>query len=62
MPPEAAWQLAAFVVFRAFDIAKPPPIRAFGRRWHGGLGVMFDDLLAAAYTLVVLALVRRMLP
>ena len=59
VPREPAWQLAAFVLFRAFDIAKPPPIRAFERRWHGGLGVMFDDLLAAGYTLVVLALFKR---
>lgn len=62
VPREAAWQLAAFLVFRAFDIAKPPPIRALERRLHGGLGVMFDDLLAAAYTLVVLALFKRVLP
>jgi phosphatidylglycerophosphatase A len=61
VPREAAWQTAAFVLFRAFDIAKPPPIRAFERRWKGGFGVMFDDLLAAAYTLVVLALARRIL-
>lgn len=61
VPAEPRWQAAAFVLFRAFDIAKPPPIRSFERRWHGGLGVMFDDLLAAAYTLVVLALVKRLL-
>ena len=60
VPPEAAWQAAAFVVFRAFDIAKPPPIRSCERRWHGGFGVMLDDVLAAGYTLVVLAVVRRL--
>lgn len=59
VPRGLAWQAAAFVLFRAFDIAKPPPIRTFERRWHGGLGVMFDDLLAAAYTLVVLAAFQR---
>lgn len=61
VPREPAWQAAAFALFRAFDIVKPPPIRAFERRWHGGFGVMFDDVLAAAYTLVVLALVKRVL-
>lgn len=61
LPAEPAWQAAAFVAFRAFDIAKPPPIRSFERRWQGGFGVMFDDLLAAAYTLVVLAALRRFL-
>jgi phosphatidylglycerophosphatase A len=59
VPRELAWQAAAFVVFRAFDIAKPPPIRHFERRYGGGFGVMFDDLLAAGYTLLVLAAARR---
>src|SRR6266511_1165699 len=43
----------AFVLFRAFDILKPPPIRQLERRLSGGLGVMADDIGAAAYTLVV---------
>jgi len=49
------------VLFRAFDIAKPPPIGAVERRFKGGFGVMFDDLLAAGYTLFVLALAKRIL-
>ena len=61
VPPSLAWQAAAFVLFRAFDIAKPPPIRACERRWHGGFGVMFDDVLAAGYALLVLALAKRVL-
>ena len=61
VPDEPRWQAAAFVLFRVFDIAKPPPIRSFERRWHGGLGVMFDDLLAAAYALIALAIVKRLL-
>jgi TRAP-type mannitol/chloroaromatic compound transport system permease small subunit len=44
--------LVAFVLFRFFDILKPPPIRWFERRYHGGFGVMLDDLLAAGYTLL----------
>jgi phosphatidylglycerophosphatase A len=59
LPRELAWQAAAFVLFRAFDIVKPPPIAALERRFHGGFGVMFDDLLAAGYTLLVLALLKR---
>jgi phosphatidylglycerophosphatase A len=47
------------VLFRAFDILKPPPIRSSERRFRGGFGVMFDDLLAAAYTLLCLAVVKR---
>lgn len=60
VPRELAWQAAAFVAFRLFDIAKPPPIRALERRLHGGLGVMADDVLAAGYALVVLAAFKRL--
>jgi phosphatidylglycerophosphatase A len=59
LPRDLAWQAAGFVLFRFFDILKPPPIRWFERRFHGGFGVMFDDLLAAGYTLLVLAFVKR---
>jgi phosphatidylglycerophosphatase A len=60
LPRDLAWQAAGLVLFRGFDIAKPWPIRWFERRYQGGFGVMFDDLLAAGYTLIVLALVRRL--
>ena len=60
VPREAAWQAGAFVLFRFFDIVKPAPIRHFERRYHGGFGVMFDDLLAAGYTLLVLSLAKRL--
>jgi len=60
-PRALGWQAAAFLLFRFFDIAKPPPIRALERRYHGGFGVMFDDLLAAGYTLLVLAAAKRLL-
>jgi phosphatidylglycerophosphatase A len=59
LPRELGWQVAGFLVFRAFDIGKPPPIRWIERRYHGGFGVMFDDLVAAGYTLLALALVQR---
>jgi phosphatidylglycerophosphatase A len=62
VPRELAWQAAAFVAFRLFDILKPPPIRYFEKRYSGGFGVMFDDLIAAGYTLLVLALAQRLLP
>ncbi len=55
------WNLLAFSLFRFFDIVKPPPIRYYDMHWHGGLGVMFDDLLAAGYTLLCLALVKSLL-
>ncbi|HRK57622.1 MAG TPA: phosphatidylglycerophosphatase A, partial [Burkholderiaceae bacterium] len=51
-----AWQAAAFGLFRCFDIGKPPPIRFFDARFKHGLGVMLDDLWAAFYTCLLLAL------
>lgn len=60
-PPGWQWGLLAFVLFRFFDIVKPPPIRYFDSEWHGGLGVMFDDLLAAGYALLCLALIKTFL-
>jgi phosphatidylglycerophosphatase A len=46
---------AGFVLFRIFDILKPPPIRALERR-GGGWGVMNDDMLAGLYAGVLLRL------
>ena len=54
-PATPLWQGCAFLLFRLFDIVKPMPIRYFDRNLRGGLGVMFDDVLAAFYTLLCLA-------
>lgn len=59
VPAGFASQLAAFAVFRFFDIVKPPPIRYFDAKLKSGFGVMFDDLLAALYTLLLFALWHR---
>jgi phosphatidylglycerophosphatase A len=59
VPEDPWWQAAAFFLFRAFDVVKPPPIRQFEMRFKGGFGVMFDDILAAGYTLLVLAAAKR---
>jgi phosphatidylglycerophosphatase A len=55
------WTMLAFVLFRVFDTLKPPPISYFERVLPGGFGVMFDDLLAAGYTLLCLALLKSAL-
>lgn len=60
-PPGWEWSLLAFTLFRFFDIVKPPPIRYFDNHWHGGFGVMFDDLLAAGYALLCLAIIKSLL-
>ncbi|MBK6850787.1 MAG: phosphatidylglycerophosphatase A [Burkholderiales bacterium] len=59
-PAGLGLQLAAFLLFRYFDAAKPGPVgwadRYFkGGGWRGGFGIIFDDLIAALCTLLVLA-------
>jgi len=60
--PEAtrAWALGvlAFVVFRFFDVVKPPPCKRLARL-PGGVGIVADDVGAAAYTVAVLWLVAK---
>ena len=50
----------AFLLFRFFDIVKPPPIRQLDAALKNGFGVMVDDLAAAGYTLIVLALAQHL--
>jgi len=57
-PVYGYWQAFAFVVFRFFDIVKPPPIRYYERAFKGGVGVMIDDIVAAFFTLIVVAIAR----
>jgi phosphatidylglycerophosphatase A len=58
----AGWlaQLVAFLLFRVFDAVKPGPVawaddlfHGFG--WRGGFGIIFDDLVAAFCTLLLIA-------
>jgi phosphatidylglycerophosphatase A len=58
MPAGFSAQLWAFVLFRFFDMVKPPPIRFFDKHVKGGFGVMWDDIVAAFYTLLLFALWR----
>ena len=60
-PPGLAWQAAAFVAFRFFDIAKPPPIRQLDRSVKGGVGVMLDDVVAGFYAVLAIAAAKRLL-
>jgi phosphatidylglycerophosphatase A len=50
--PSLEGLLAAFVLFRTFDIFKPYPIRRL-EALSGGLGVMADDVLAGVYAAVL---------
>ena len=57
-PDTLLWQAVAFVLFRFFDITKPQPARYFDQHVKNGFGVMADDLVAAGYTLLCLALLK----
>ena len=57
-PPGLAGLLAAFVLFRLFDIAKPFPIGWVERRFEAAWGVMLDDIMAAIYAGGCLLLLR----
>lgn len=55
--------LCGFVLFRAFDIIKPPPVRWVDENTPGGAGVVLDDVAAGLYAgLVLLALAQTSLP
>lgn len=46
--------LAAFILFRCFDVVKPPPVRRL-ERVAGGAGIVLDDLMAGLYARLALA-------
>ncbi len=50
--------LAAFLLFRLFDVLKPPPLRSL-EHLPGGLGIVADDIGAAAWAAAVLWLLPR---
>jgi phosphatidylglycerophosphatase A len=52
-PTSWGFIVAGFILFRAFDIAKPWPLRRL-EELHGGLGVMLDDIGAGMYANLVL--------
>lgn len=57
--PDGGWWyvLAAFVLFRLFDIVKPLGVRRM-ERFGGGVGIMMDDILAGVYSAVLLGAAR----
>ena len=55
--PLTPWSLlVGFVLFRALDIFKPPPINIVERKFSGGLGIVGDDLVAGLMTNALLQL------
>jgi len=58
IPLQWPWLLAAFLLFRFFDIVKPWPIRQLDKKVSGGFGIMIDDVVAALFTVIILAVVQ----
>lgn len=55
--PYNVWlMISGFILFRIFDILKPPPARTI-EKFSGAFGVMFDDIIAAIYTNLILRIV-----
>jgi phosphatidylglycerophosphatase A len=50
--------LAAFLLFRLFDIWKPEPVRRL-ERLPGGYGIVADDVMAGIYGALVLFILGR---
>lgn len=60
--PDGGWWyvVAAFVLFRFFDIVKPLGVRRM-ERLGGGMGIMMDDILAGVYSAVLLGAARLLI-
>lgn len=58
LPAAWQWQAAGFALFRLLDSAKPFPISWLDKNIKGGIGIMLDDIAAAAVTLALLHLAR----
>jgi phosphatidylglycerophosphatase A len=71
LAPSGFWaQCSAFALFRYFDAAKPGPVGWADQRfkrlpgeaigWRQGVGILFDDFVAAACTLLFMAIWVRL--
>ena len=55
--PTIYYIVAAFLSFRLFDIWKPYPISYVDNNVKGSLGIMFDDILASLYSILILSMI-----
>ncbi len=58
IPKSISYLVSGFILFRIFDVLKPPPIRWLEKTVPGGAGIMLDDILAAFYANICLQLWR----
>ena len=60
LPKTLLWYAIAFALFRLFDIVKRGPVGWADRKFSGGFGVMFDDLLAGLLAMAVAQMLLRL--
>ncbi|TAL35693.1 MAG: phosphatidylglycerophosphatase A [Spirochaetes bacterium] len=53
--------LAAFLLFRIFDILKPFPAKRL-QELDGGIGIVVDDIIAGIYTNITILVALRLIP
>jgi phosphatidylglycerophosphatase A len=61
VPPRLSSYIAAFLLFRIFDVIKPPPARQL-EKLPGGYGIVMDDVFAGFYALIVYHVAHKFLP
>ena len=61
-PQDMLLQLPAFLWFRFYDIVTPQPAKFFDTQVKNGFGVMIDDVIAACYTVLTIAMFKAFLP
>jgi len=61
LPADPYWAIAAFLLFRFFDIVKPYPINKVDRAYKNAFGIIFDDMIASGYSIVLILIARALL-
>ena len=61
LPADPYWAIAAFLIFRFFDIIKPYPIGAVDRKFKSAFGIILDDMIAAGYSIAIIIIVSALL-
>ncbi|SRR5579883_281893 len=56
LPFATKWIIIGFILFRLFDILKPPPIRFLDEKLKGGVGMILDDVVAGIFSCIILHL------
>jgi phosphatidylglycerophosphatase A len=59
IPATPLYIITGFIIYRIFDVLKPPPIKSL-EKLEGGWGIMLDDAAAAIYTNIILQILTRL--